>query len=190
MGERTFENATGNYMNFLRAGNKIFLPQYNNPIDDERAYQPFQNYFGKIHPEIKVIKVPLNATSLAQYGGVLNCITLQIYDDKILYNELLDQFFPVAYEEKGIDNVSVIYFALADKVQQGAHNFDKLTVVQADLYSKTISRPTVLELFYPYRRPVPLDPVEDEPADFFQQLYLFPSSEIRKLWNLFYEENL
>lgn len=182
--DNTFENAAGNYMNFLRAGNKIFVPQYNNPIEDEKAYMTLCDYFEKLHSEIKVIKVPSDATPLAEYGGILNCITLQLFDEKSLNVNLFDQFIPVAFEEKGENNVSVTYFALKNSLEVNTGNYLNTSVIQADLHSKSVSRPNILERYYPYRTPILLDPKEDDPEEFTMQLYLFPSSEIRKLWNL------
>lgn len=182
--DNTFENAAGNYMNFLRAGNKIFVPQYNNPIEDEKAYMTLCDYFEKLHSEIKVIKVPSDATPLAEYGGILNCITLQLFDEKSLKVNLFDQFKPVAFEEKGENNVSVTYFALKNSLEVNTGNYLNTSVIQVDLHSKSVSRPNILERYYPYRTPILLDPKEDDPEEFTMQLYLFPSSEIRKLWNL------
>lgn len=189
-GKSTFENAAGNYLNYLRAGNKLFVSQYSNPVDDDRAYEKYVQYSKYFHPEMEIIKVPLNATPLAEYGGIINCITLQLYDEKAINYHPFNQFMPIAYEEKGENNVSVIYFALKDSVNEKNDEYYRVKVVQADLYNKTISGPNILERFYPYRTPFPIDPSEDEYDEFFQQLFLFPSSEIRKLWNLFRTENL
>lgn len=183
--DNTFENAAGNYMNFLRAGNKVFLPQYNNPQEDEVAYKALNDYFEKLHPEVKVIKVPSDATPLAQYGGIINCITLQLFDEAALKFDPFAQFIPIAYETKEENNMSTMYFTLKEHTEEVNYEFQKAKVVHADLYCKHISGPNIMERFYAYVNPVALDPVEDDPKDFLQQLYLFPSSEIRKLWNIF-----
>jgi hypothetical protein len=52
--------------------------------------------------------------------------------------------------------------------------------------------PSSITLVWPEHllTPVPLYPAEDDYDEFFLQLFLFPSYEIRKLWNLFRTENL
>jgi len=66
-----FPSAYGNYINYLRIGNKIFLPQYG--IDkDTNARQEYEKYF-------TVIPVDQNINKLAKLGGVLNCITWTYY---------------------------------------------------------------------------------------------------------------
>lgn len=81
-GKYNFENATGNYLNFLSVGNKIFLPQYNDRISNERAVNAFKKGNEEYRLEKKIIPVMADATPLAEYGGVINCITLQIYGGK------------------------------------------------------------------------------------------------------------
>lgn len=60
-------SAYGNYVNFLRVGNHLFLPQYGSEYD-EQAKNTLDNYYHVI---------PLNheVDKLARLGGVLNCIT-------------------------------------------------------------------------------------------------------------------
>jgi len=74
-----FENATGNYMNFLRVQDKIFLPYYGDNEECNLAKQVLLNYKAKHNLNLQVVQVKKNATPLAEYGGVLNCITLHLY---------------------------------------------------------------------------------------------------------------
>jgi agmatine deiminase len=70
-------SAVGNYLNFLRVGEVFFVPQYGGTYAqlDAGAIELFQKIAGD--PQ-KVIAVE-GCAVLAEYGGVLNCITKQIY---------------------------------------------------------------------------------------------------------------
>ena len=61
--------ALGCYINFLQVGEKIFLPTFIDPVNDEAAIQRFGEIFGVAN----IIPVPSRA--LAMGGGVLNCLT-------------------------------------------------------------------------------------------------------------------
>lgn len=67
-----FPSAYGNYINFLRVGNKIFLPQYGITAKDQNAKEQYEKYF-------KVITVDKDIEKLSKLGGVLNCITWTYY---------------------------------------------------------------------------------------------------------------
>jgi len=67
-GENEFPSAFGNYINYLRIGDKIFLPQYGNIEMDKSAKMTYEKYF-------KVIPIKTGIEKLASLGGVLNCIT-------------------------------------------------------------------------------------------------------------------
>jgi agmatine deiminase len=72
-----FPSAVGNYINYLRVGNKIFLPQYG--IDgDKEALEFFQSIFGSKN----IIPINIDVKLLAEYGGVLNCITCHLYKNE------------------------------------------------------------------------------------------------------------
>lgn len=72
---KKFESAVGNYTNFLRVGEFIFIPEYGiNDEDQEAKYALIEAVEG----EAKIIGVP-GCKDLARHGGVLNCITSQIY---------------------------------------------------------------------------------------------------------------
>jgi hypothetical protein len=109
-GEATFENAEGNYLNFLRVGNKIFLPQYFKEQDDNRVFDEFNNYAKNNLPYLEIIKVNADATPLARYGGILNCISLQIFGEDTMNYHPFDRFVPVAKEEAN-NKTQVIYLA-------------------------------------------------------------------------------
>ncbi len=67
--EEGFPSAFGNYINYLRIGDKIFLPQYGEDIEmDTVAKQKYEKY-------LKVIPITEGIDKLASLGGVLNCIT-------------------------------------------------------------------------------------------------------------------
>jgi len=70
-----FESAEGNYTNYLRVEDKIFLPQYGVKEQDRSALNAL------IKAGIKkenIIPIP-ECNELAELGGVLNCITTHIY---------------------------------------------------------------------------------------------------------------
>ncbi len=64
-------SAVGNHINFLRLGNRLFLPYYGIP-EDEIAREVLQDAL----PDIEVIPTNIpEIKKLASKGGVLNCIT-------------------------------------------------------------------------------------------------------------------
>ncbi len=71
----TFESAEGNYTNFLRVGDLVFLPEYGKKEQDQNAIDALIKAGIK---ENNIIGVP-DCSKLAQFGGVLNCITTHIY---------------------------------------------------------------------------------------------------------------
>lgn len=62
-----FPSAYGNYVNFLKIGDTIFLPQYDLSTD-LAAKKEYEKYF-------KVVPIKIDVDKLAELGGVLNCIT-------------------------------------------------------------------------------------------------------------------
>jgi len=67
--------AFGNYINFIRLENKIFLPQYNIPEDLDAV-----NVLKKNFKDLEIIPVCLDGIKeLSFEGGVLNCITWVTY---------------------------------------------------------------------------------------------------------------
>lgn len=64
--------ATGCYINFLKVGDKVFLPNFNDPANDDEAIKRFGEIFGMNN----VIPVP--SLEIALGGGVLNCATWEI----------------------------------------------------------------------------------------------------------------
>jgi len=73
-GKEGLASAYGNYINFLRIGNTIFLPQYS-IIQDNKAIETFKTNF----PELTIIKVTKDIEKLSKLGGVLNCISWTYY---------------------------------------------------------------------------------------------------------------
>jgi len=70
-------SAFGNYMNFLRIEDKIFIPQYGIKEDEEVLRILKEN----VHSEkIKLIPVSKGIKNLADLGGVLHCISWACYD--------------------------------------------------------------------------------------------------------------
>lgn len=61
--------ATGCYINYLQVEELVFLPTFNNRNHDKQALDRFGRIFGKEN----VVAVP--SRSLAELGGVLNCIS-------------------------------------------------------------------------------------------------------------------
>lgn len=68
-------SAVGNYVNFLRVGNLIVLPAYGIPSDGQAKKQMM-----RICPRAKV--VTLFCKKLAREGGVLNCVTSTVLEDR------------------------------------------------------------------------------------------------------------
>lgn len=69
-----FPSAFGNYVNFLRIGDKVFLPQYGIP-HDSLAENVFKNNF----PNLTVVPIRTDIDKLSRFGGVLNCISWTYY---------------------------------------------------------------------------------------------------------------
>lgn len=69
------ESAVGIYINYLRVGDVIVLPGYNRPEDQEAVEKAKQ-----IMPKATVLQMPCR--SLAEEGGVLNCISWTIKMDR------------------------------------------------------------------------------------------------------------
>lgn len=73
-------SAVGNHMNFLRINNHILFPYYS----DEISKQPlldFKTELEKNNLQINVIPVDISEINdLARKGGVLNCISWQVFD--------------------------------------------------------------------------------------------------------------
>lgn len=61
----------GNHINFLWAGNTIFIPVYNIPSDADAC-----SIISK-HTDCSI--VPVSVSTLSHYGGVLNCMTWKVY---------------------------------------------------------------------------------------------------------------
>jgi agmatine deiminase len=64
-------SAYGNYVNFFRCENKLFVPQYKQKESDKQACTVLQTAFHEIAPVI----IPIDCQTLSAYGGILNCIT-------------------------------------------------------------------------------------------------------------------
>jgi len=71
----------GNHMNFLRLGNKILIPYYSDEISG-KAVERFRNELQQINLDIEVVPVDIpEIWDLARLGGVLNCVSWQVYND-------------------------------------------------------------------------------------------------------------
>ena len=62
-------SASGCYINFLQVQDKIFLPTFDNSVNDAAAIKRFGEVFGAEN----VIPVPSRDVALG--GGVLNCLS-------------------------------------------------------------------------------------------------------------------
>ena len=69
-----FPSAFGNYINFLRIGDTVFLPQYG-ISQDRKAIEIFKTNF----PDLTVVLVRTDIDKLSKFGGVLNCISWTYY---------------------------------------------------------------------------------------------------------------
>lgn len=72
---RDFQSAVGIYINFLRVGDVVVVPAYDRP-EDEIAVEKVR----RAMPNAVVSQVPCR--SLAEKGGVLNCISWTIQDSR------------------------------------------------------------------------------------------------------------
>lgn len=66
--------ATGFYINYLQVGEKIFLPTFDDELNDQAAVTKFREIFGSEN----VLQIPCLA--VAAIGGVLNCLSWEIFD--------------------------------------------------------------------------------------------------------------
>ena len=64
--------ALGCYINFLQVDKKIFMPTFDNKVEDDNALVRFEEIFGSGN----VIPVP--SKEVAMGGGVLNCLTWEV----------------------------------------------------------------------------------------------------------------
>jgi agmatine deiminase len=70
--KRKFPNAVGNYINYLRVGNTIYLPVYKNKkLLNSKAIIDYESLGLEV--------IPVYSDEIAEYGGVLNCITWHYY---------------------------------------------------------------------------------------------------------------
>ncbi|MEI6766888.1 MAG: agmatine deiminase family protein [Bacteroidota bacterium] len=61
-------SAYGFYINYLRIGNTILLPTFENDVEDDYAVARFKELFGNL-------VFPVKSNEIAAQGGVLNCIS-------------------------------------------------------------------------------------------------------------------
>ena len=72
-------SAFGNHLNFLRLGNKILFPYYNHEISKE-PIEKFKSELIRSQIDIEVVPIEIpGLKELARMGGVLNCITWQVF---------------------------------------------------------------------------------------------------------------
>jgi agmatine/peptidylarginine deiminase len=67
-------SAYGSYLNYFQFNNLLFVPQYNQPKEDQEAIQVLEKAFHLID---KLEIIPVDCITLSSYGGVLNCITCE-----------------------------------------------------------------------------------------------------------------
>jgi agmatine deiminase len=65
-------SAAGCYINFLQVGEKIFLPTFDDPKNDDMAIKRFGEIFGFSNV------IPIPSEEIALGGGVLNCLSWEI----------------------------------------------------------------------------------------------------------------
>lgn len=70
--DSTGNSAVGSYLNYLETETHIFLPVFGNVQEDEKAIKCAKEIFNK-----EIITVNIN--SIAEEGGVLNCISWEMY---------------------------------------------------------------------------------------------------------------
>lgn len=68
---KSIEQANGEYINYLHVGKTIILPIFELPEDDSVLEQ-----FSQLFPHYNISAI--NSNEIANYGGVLNCITWNI----------------------------------------------------------------------------------------------------------------
>ncbi|MBW6460383.1 MAG: agmatine deiminase family protein [Bacteroidales bacterium] len=103
--------AIGNYVNYMQIGDKVFVPQYYRENDDlgakknivERMDKEAIRVFKKHFREETVI--PVNSYDIALRGGVLNCITWNVFEPVIIDP---DHFRAIAREEYAEDTIYIV----------------------------------------------------------------------------------
>jgi agmatine deiminase len=65
-----YTSAYGCYINYLRIGDKVFLPLFDNKKQDDMSVQFFRELFKEV--------IPVPSREIAAQGGVLNCISWTI----------------------------------------------------------------------------------------------------------------
>jgi agmatine/peptidylarginine deiminase len=76
-------SAVGNHLNFLRINDVILFPYYNDQISNQ-PFLDFKSDIEKNNLQIQVIPVTIpEINKLARKGGVLNCISWQIFSGSL-----------------------------------------------------------------------------------------------------------
>jgi len=70
-----YQSAVGCYINFLQVGDKVFLPTFEDPVNDAMAIKRFEEIYG-----LRNI-IPIPSHDVAKGGGVLNCLSWEIFPD-------------------------------------------------------------------------------------------------------------
>lgn len=70
-----YQSAAGCYINFLKIRNKVFLPTFEDPVNNALAIKRFEEIYG-----LRNI-VPIPSQEVAKGGGVLNCLSWEISID-------------------------------------------------------------------------------------------------------------
>ncbi len=65
-------SASGCYINYLQVGEKIFLPTFEDPVNDEMAIHRFGEIFGQENI------IPVQSNEIAKGGGILNCLSWEM----------------------------------------------------------------------------------------------------------------
>jgi agmatine deiminase len=84
--------AKGCYINYAQIGNLIIFPQFK-INEDGKALQKIQ----ELYPEPKYVVETIDSNLIAREGGVLNCITWNIY--KPIIDDAIDYLLPVYGDE-------------------------------------------------------------------------------------------
>ena len=110
--------AMGCYINYLQVNKHIFLPSFGNEEQDEEAFLCFERIFGK-----NVFQI--DASEIALKGGVLNCISWNLYDSELTYNNNYQQNFSRNQKKKYVSD-HVCFRLFEDEFNDIEKGFSKL----------------------------------------------------------------
>lgn len=187
----TFENATGNYMNFLRAGNTLFIPYYSLDNFDRKALDCLNSYGKDTSQGLNIVQTNVDLKPLAEFGGILNCVSLQLYSEWNIIDYFLKLFIEVAIEPSKTKEPkpNVLYIARLHKNITDPRFYQHSNVVQINFGEEIIHYPQNLQKICKYRNPIFIESDSKKGISYFKAILDFHPKEIRKIFTLLYSNS-